>query len=83
MFLKYVIDYFRAVWAIFLLSSALIVVIVAHMLTGVTIHRGICEPLKNPQNNRIFEMVDDYVEIKKTLYPKNLTTDIDLNYIIT
>ncbi|KAG7210464.1 hypothetical protein KM043_011990 [Ampulex compressa] len=72
-----------AVWIIFLLTSVLMVITVAHMVTGVLAQRGICEPLKNPKDNRMFELVDELVQIKKILYPKNPNADINMSYIVT
>ncbi|KAH0947412.1 hypothetical protein HN011_009786 [Eciton burchellii] len=72
-----------AVWIIFLLTSVLMVITVAHMITGVMAQRGICEPLKNPRDNRMFKLVDDYVQIKRMLYPNNPNADINMSYIVT
>lgn len=59
------------------------VVTVVHMITGVMAQRGICEPLKNPKDNRMFELVDDLVQIKKILYPKYPNANINMSYIVT
>ncbi|RLU21443.1 hypothetical protein DMN91_005816 [Ooceraea biroi] len=72
-----------AVWIIFLLTSVLMVITVAHMITGVMAQRGICEPLKNPRDNRMFELVDELVQIKRILYPNNPNADINMSYIVT
>ncbi|XP_072760846.1 prominin-like protein isoform X2 [Anoplolepis gracilipes] len=72
-----------AVWIIFLLTSILMVITVVHMITGVMAQRGICEPLKNPKDNRMFELVDDLVQIKRILYPKYPNANINMSYIVT
>ncbi|KAK2575115.1 hypothetical protein KPH14_008839 [Odynerus spinipes] len=72
-----------AVWIIFLLTSVLMVVTVVHMITGVLAQRGICEPLKNPKDNRMFKLVDELVQIRRILNPKNPNVDINMSYIIT
>ncbi|XP_015513238.1 prominin-like protein isoform X2 [Neodiprion pinetum] len=72
-----------AVWIIFLLTSILMIVTVAHMVTGVIIQRGVCEPLKNPKDNRMFNLVDDFVQIKSKLYPNKPDVNINMSYIIT
>ncbi|XP_043250359.1 prominin-like protein isoform X4 [Colletes gigas] len=72
-----------AVWIIFLLTSVLMLITVAHMVTGVLLQRAICEPLKNPKDNRMFALIDDYVQIKKVLYPKNPNADVNMSYIVT
>lgn len=59
------------------------VVTVVHMITGVMAQRGICEPLKNPKDNRMFELVDDLVQIKRILYPKYPNAKINMSYIVT
>ncbi|XP_034944559.1 prominin-like protein [Chelonus insularis] len=71
-----------AVWIIFLLTSVLLVITAAHMVTGVITHRGICEPLKNPNDNRLFQLVDDFVQIKHLLYPRNPKADINMSWIL-
>ncbi|KYN06796.1 Prominin-like protein [Cyphomyrmex costatus] len=72
-----------AVWIIFLLTSILMVITVVHMITGVMAQRGICEPLKNPKDNRMFELIDELVQIKRLLYPKNPNANINMSYIVT
>ncbi|XP_076182936.1 prominin-1-A isoform X1 [Ptiloglossa arizonensis] len=72
-----------AVWIIFLLTSVLMVITVAHMVTGVMVQRAVCEPLMNPKDNRMFSMIDDVVQIKKLLYPQNPNADVNMSYIIT
>ncbi|XP_011640388.1 prominin-like protein isoform X2 [Pogonomyrmex barbatus] len=72
-----------AVWIIFLLTSVLMIITVVHMITGVMAQRGVCEPLKNPKDNRMFELVDELVHIKRILYPKNPNANINMSYIVT
>ncbi|XP_066595040.1 prominin-like protein isoform X2 [Prorops nasuta] len=72
-----------AVWLIFLLTSVLMIINVAYMVTGVMAQRGVCEPLKNPKDNRMFELVDHVVPIKDILYPKRPDASINMSYIIT
>lgn len=76
-------NFSRAVWIIFLLTSVLMVITVAHMVIGVLVQRAICEPLKNPQDNRMFALVDEIVQIKNKLYPQNPNADVNMSYIIT
>lgn len=59
------------------------IVTVAHMVTGVVLQRGVCEPLKNPNDNRMFNLVDEFVQIKSILYPNNRDVDINMSYIVT
>ncbi|XP_043469571.1 prominin-like protein isoform X3 [Leptopilina heterotoma] len=72
-----------AVWIIFLLTSILMIVTVAHMITGVAAQRGICEPLKNPKDNRMFKLLDDFVRIKRFLYPNHPNANINMSYILS
>ncbi|XP_058796560.1 prominin-like protein isoform X2 [Phymastichus coffea] len=72
-----------AVWIIFLQTSILLIATVAHMVTGVLTERAVCEPLRNPNNNRMFELIDEFLDIKKVLYPKNPNADINMSYILT
>ncbi|KAK9295900.1 hypothetical protein QLX08_009931 [Tetragonisca angustula] len=70
-----------AVWIIFLLTSVLMVITVVHMVIGVLVQRAVCEPLKNPYDNRMFALVDEIVQINKTLYPQN-PNDVNMSYIV-
>lgn len=72
-----------SVWFIFLLTSVLIVITIAHMVLGIVVQRGICEPLTNPRDNRIFKLADDWIQIKSSLYKDNLQADIDVGWILT
>ncbi|XP_076234166.1 prominin-like protein isoform X2 [Calliopsis andreniformis] len=72
-----------AVWIIFLLTSVLMVITVAHMVTGVLVQRAVCEPLKKPQDNRMFALVDEIVQIKRILYPDNPNADVNMSYILS
>ncbi|XP_063981410.1 prominin-like protein isoform X2 [Diachasmimorpha longicaudata] len=72
-----------AVWIIFLLTSALMIITSAHMITGVVVQRGICEPLKNPRDNRMFKLVDDIIHVKDLLYANNKDADINMSWILT
>lgn len=56
-----------AMWLIFLTSSVMIAIILAHFAVGVVAQRGVCEPLQNPQNNQIFALVDHIVPLDKIL----------------
>ncbi|XP_044016661.1 prominin-like protein isoform X2 [Aphidius gifuensis] len=71
-----------AVWFIFLLTSILIVITIGHMITGIVVQRGICEPLKNPYDNRIFKLADDYLQVNKLLYKDNPDADINIGHIL-
>lgn len=53
------------------------------MVTGVLVQRAICEPLKNPKDNRMFALVDEIVQIKRMLYPKNPNADVNMSYIVS
>lgn len=53
------------------------------MVVGVLAQRAVCEPLKNPQDNRMFALVDEIVQIKKILYPNKPNADVNMSYIIT
>ncbi|XP_014235314.1 prominin-like protein isoform X2 [Trichogramma pretiosum] len=72
-----------AVWIIFLLTSVLLVVTIAHMVTGILAERVVCEPLKHPEDNHVFELLDRFVNVKQMLYPKNVNADIDIAHMVT
>lgn len=58
------------------------IVTVVHMVTGVIAERAICEPLKNPNDNRIFEIADKYLQINQVIYPDNPKAEINISQII-
>ncbi|XP_033213236.1 prominin-like protein isoform X2 [Belonocnema kinseyi] len=72
-----------AVWIIFLLTSILMIVTVAHMITGVAVQRGVCEPLQNPNDNRMFKLLDKFVNLKSKLYPNNPRANINMSYVVS
>uniref|UniRef100_A0ABD2WAD6 Prominin-like protein n=1 Tax=Trichogramma kaykai TaxID=54128 RepID=A0ABD2WAD6_9HYME len=72
-----------AVWIIFLLTSVLLVMTIAHMVTGILAERVVCEPLKHPEDNHVFELLDRFVNVKQMLYPKNVNADIDIAHMVT
>ncbi|KAL1116056.1 hypothetical protein AAG570_005551 [Ranatra chinensis] len=65
------------VWLMFLSCSFLIVVTVLFMVTGSVADRLVCQTLKNPQNSKTFDFVEDLFELKD-LYdrdpPNNLSS---------
>ena len=67
----------------FLFTSILMIVTVTHMILGAVAQRGICEPLKNPKDNRMFTLVDDMAQIKKLLYPDNPEAVINMSWIVS
>lgn len=75
-------NFFRAVCLIFLLTSIMLIVILANMVTGVMVQRGICDPLKNPKDNRMFNLVDDLLHVKRLMYPSKPEADINLQHIV-
>jgi prominin 1 len=53
------------VWAIFLFSAALMVITLVHFLLGIVAERAICEPLQDPENNRLLTLVDRVIRLEK------------------
>ena len=53
------------------------------MITGVAAQRGVCEPLKNPKDNRMFKLLDDFVQLKRMLYPNNPNANINMSYVVS
>lgn len=54
----------------------------AHMAIGITAQRGICEPLKNPNDSRLFKLVDEFFELKSKLFYAKPEMNINMSYII-
>ncbi|XP_026284364.1 prominin-like protein isoform X1 [Frankliniella occidentalis] len=56
-----------AVWLILLLSSFIIIIVLMHFALGVVAQRTVCEPLREPQYNQIFSLVDQVIPLEKIL----------------
>ncbi|KAK6623813.1 hypothetical protein RUM44_010669 [Polyplax serrata] len=50
-----------SVWLIFLLSTVLMIVCLAHFLVGMGADIFVCQPLKNPTSNKVFGLVDELI----------------------
>lgn len=57
------IEFFRAVWIMFLSFTALVAVTLGYMVTGSVSDRVICKGLKKPYNTSTFELLDDLVDL--------------------
>ncbi|EEB12500.1 prominin, putative [Pediculus humanus corporis] len=53
-----------AVWLIFLFSSVLMVITLAHFLLGMATEIAVCQPLKSPTDNKVFGLVDEFVNLE-------------------
>ncbi|XP_017473308.1 PREDICTED: prominin-like protein isoform X2 [Rhagoletis zephyria] len=58
-----------AVALIFLFISLIALVALAHFLIGLIAYRGLCLPLKDPQNDEIFAQLDNSIDLNNVLYP--------------
>jgi prominin 1 len=61
----------RAVAVIFLLTSVIIVITLAHFLVGLVVRRAVCDPLKNPGDDQLFGYVDKFINLNEYLNPTN------------
>lgn len=52
-----------AIAVIFLSISILAVAALVHFLVGLILYRGVCVPLKNPDNDQIFQYLDNYIDL--------------------
>ncbi|KAL0278786.1 UNVERIFIED_CONTAM: hypothetical protein PYX00_000496 [Menopon gallinae] len=50
-----------AVWLSFLLGSVLMLITFSHFLVGIILDMGVCKPLNAPTTNKLFKVVDSYV----------------------
>ncbi|XP_050335331.1 prominin-like protein isoform X2 [Bactrocera neohumeralis] len=58
-----------AVALIFLFMSLIALVTLVHFLIGLIAYRGVCLPLKDPQNDEIFAQFDNSIDLNNVLYP--------------
>ncbi|XP_054732946.1 prominin-like protein isoform X1 [Anastrepha obliqua] len=58
-----------AVALIFLFISLVALVALVHFLIGLIAYRGLCLPLKDPQNDEIFAQLDNSIDLNDVLYP--------------
>ncbi|XP_067648339.1 prominin-like protein isoform X2 [Eurosta solidaginis] len=58
-----------AVALIFLFISVIALISLVHFLIGLVAYRGICLPLKDPQNDEIFAQFDNAIDLNTILYP--------------
>ena len=49
----------------FLFSAALMLITLVHFLLGIVAERAICEPLQDPENNRLLALADKVVRLDK------------------
>jgi prominin 1 len=56
---------------IFLLTSVIIIVTLAHFLVGLVVRRGVCDPLKNPGDDQFFGYIDKFINLNEYLNPTN------------
>ncbi|CAD7004191.1 prominin-like protein isoform X2 [Ceratitis capitata] len=59
-----------AVTFIFLFISAIALITLVHFLIGLIAYRGVCLPLKDPQNDNIFAHFDNAINLNNVLYPQ-------------
>jgi len=53
------------VGVMFLFSAALMLITLVHFLLGIVAERAICEPLQDPENNRLLALADKVVRLDK------------------
>ncbi|XP_037826228.1 prominin-like protein isoform X6 [Lucilia sericata] len=61
-----------AVAIIFLTISAITLIALIHFLVGIVAYRGVCVPLKDPQNDAVFAEFDNLVDLNEIMYPSKI-----------
>ncbi|XP_046807595.1 prominin-like protein isoform X5 [Lucilia cuprina] len=61
-----------AVAIIFLTISAITLIALIHFLVGIVVYRGVCVPLKDPQNDAVFAEFDNLVDLNEIMYPSKI-----------
>lgn len=60
-----------AIAIIFLTISILAVAALVHFLAGIVLHRGVCIPLRDPENDQIFGLLDNAIDLSKITFSEN------------
>ncbi|KAL9902269.1 prominin-like protein [Glossina fuscipes] len=61
-----------AVATIFLTISAISLMALIHFFIGIVAFRGICVPLRDPQNDAVFAELDNLIDLNEILYPAKI-----------
>ncbi|XP_049853354.1 prominin-like protein isoform X7 [Schistocerca gregaria] len=70
-----------AVWVMFLFSTVLMLVTLAHFVVGVVLQRAGCDTLQNPEDSQVFALIDKHVDVA-SIFPSN-SSNITLSSIVT
>ncbi|XP_071444915.1 prominin-like protein isoform X2 [Hetaerina americana] len=70
------------VYVIFIFSTILTVVMVAHFLIGVVLEKAVCEPLHQPSKSRIMALVDEAVPLGQIYPPPHTNVDVNVSTVI-
>ncbi|XP_073839355.1 prominin-like isoform X1 [Musca autumnalis] len=61
-----------AVAIIFLTISGITIIALIHFLIGIVTYRGVCVPLRNPQDDAVFAEFDNLFDLNEVLYPSKI-----------
>ncbi|XP_058975503.1 prominin-like protein isoform X3 [Musca domestica] len=61
-----------AVAIIFLTISGITIIALVHFLIGIVTYRGVCVPLRNPQDDAVFAEFDNLIDLNEVLYPSKI-----------
>lgn len=55
---------------IFLTISVLLIICLVFFLAGLVLRRGVCDPLKNPEQDQVFSYLDNFIDLNKIIFPE-------------
>ncbi|XP_070502019.1 prominin-like protein isoform X3 [Chironomus tepperi] len=65
---------------IFLTISVLLVICLALFLSGLVMRRGVCDPLRDPENDQIVtSYLDKFIDVNKFVFPKGRKVPLQAN----
>ncbi|KAJ9580215.1 hypothetical protein L9F63_004158, partial [Diploptera punctata] len=66
------------VWMMFLFSAVLMLATLAHFVVGIVAERAVCEPLQNPHDNQLLQLLDDVVRLDKLFVAEGSKQQVDI-----
>ncbi|XP_077293915.1 prominin-1-A-like [Arctopsyche grandis] len=67
----------------FLLGIVLIAMTLVYFLIGVVAQRAICDPLKNPQDDQLFKLIDEFVDLEQILFKGKAKNNFNMSFVVT
>ncbi|XP_063618693.1 prominin-like protein [Cydia splendana] len=67
----------------FIVGGVVSLVMAVYFVVGVSSQRFLCDPLTNPQGNRLFEELDRFVDLENFMFNERRDPDFNLSRVLT